>query len=113
MSTFFIGDSDLRLLGACAALAARYQARRKSGITRDLDGFAQNDKEALAMFMEGVTMGSQVPADDVPEIRITVDDDGPDAGFVVQLRNLIVRLQADEHDEEGDDDEPWIEQEEA
>ena len=70
--TFYVGDSDLMFLGMVAVLAARYQAKRKSGITRDMPGFAQSDRDAMRLLEEGIKKGNSVPLDEVPEIDISV-----------------------------------------
>ncbi|MGH7574801.1 MAG: hypothetical protein ACREM1_06705 [Longimicrobiales bacterium] len=71
-TTFYAGDGDLEFLGFAACLAARYEARRKSGVTRGLEGFARDDQHAMAILLAGVARGMDVPLNDVPELQVGV-----------------------------------------
>ena len=68
--TFLVGDSDIRLLGIAAALAARYEARRKGGKVRGLPGYPASDSHALDLLREGLEVGASIPPDDVPRLKV-------------------------------------------
>jgi len=74
--TFIVGDSDLVFLGVAAAMAARYEALRKSKMRRDgvpmSSALPVNDADALAQVRLGVELGALASLDDVAEIVIEV-----------------------------------------
>ena len=104
--TFFVGDSDLRFLGAVAALTARYQALRKGGIVRGFESFPQSDKDAVALLLEGVELGAMIPLDDVPEFPIGIR---ADKAILLRVRDYVREIEDQQHDDEYDDDEEWKE----
>ena len=64
-ATFFIGDSDLVLLGIAAAIAARHHAMRKR--LRSM-----TDADAREQLVLGFGLGLSVPLDDVPEVKVSL-----------------------------------------
>ena len=93
--TYFIGDSDLPLLGVAAALAARWQMIRKGG-TVPLPGFPQDDEHAKGLLIAGILAGMSVPLDDVPDLHVELfmDDDR----VLDQLRALAASIADEESD---------------
>lgn len=83
-STFFIGDSDLVLLGMAAGVAARWQMLRKGGSIR-LAGFPQDDAHAIELVKQGIALAEAIPLDDIPELTIIVKGD---RAAVQRLRTL-------------------------
>ena len=70
--TFFVGDSDLHLLGVAAALAARWHGFRKKYGAGPFGRYPQNDQDALRRVRDGLEAGAALSLDDVPEIRVSI-----------------------------------------
>ena len=95
---FMVGDSDLYFLGVAAALAARWHLLRKQGGMRGYQGFPQSDQDAIRLVGRGLAVGAAMPADDVPELFVSVHVE----------RDVLARL----GEEQGEDyEEGWDEEE--
>lgn len=101
---FHIGDADLALLGVAAAVAARYQARRKGSLTRGLPAFPQSDVDAIDLLKAGVEVGGALPLDDVPEVFVRISAQSKVLKWLLDMSRA-----AEDDDADDDADEPWRE----
>ena len=107
-TTFFIGDSDLYLLGVAAALAARWHGFRKKYNAGWLAGYPQDDQDALRRVRDGLEAGAALSLDDVPEVRVSIH---MEAAVLDRLRQLDPHL-GEGDDEEGEEEEEDEEEDE-
>jgi hypothetical protein len=104
--TFYVGDADLVLLGLAAALAARYESRRKGGMVRNIEGYPQGDQHAVELVRRGIELAASVAPDDVPELEIGIS---APAGVVIGLiRRFHLRPDLMGENMDPEDIEEWL-----